>query len=803
MNGEEWTGQNPAWGAPGIAPRWTRASKDAVGTAYSASSRLWFTVAQGVITEVYYPTIDSPQIRDLQYLVSDGKSFFHGERRHLDSTVEALSPHSLGFRSVSSDRQGRYRIEKEIISDPHQSCLLLHTRFVPAAEYVRHLKLYVLCAPHLEVSGWQNRGQVRSLSGRKILVANRGKVWLALAASTAFSKASCGFVGATDGWTDLESNYQMDWEFDSTQEGNIALTGEIDLTRGAEFVLGLAFGSSLHSAVNRLLQALATPWQRQKERFLEQWERACSHKLDLTGSSHDGGALYHRSVGLLLSHEDKSYPGAMIASLSIPWGEVKGDDDLGGYHLVWTRDMVNSATALMAAGDMETPLRALIYLATSQRPDGGFYQNFWIDGRPYWQGVQLDEAAFPILLAWRLRLQKALREFDPYPMVLKAAGYLIRQGPVTAEERWEEASGYSPSTLAACIAGLTCAALFARQRGDAASATFIQEYADFLEEHVEAWTVTTRGTLMPGISRHYIRILPVAADAVDPLENPDTGILRIANRQPGQRYEFPAREVVDAGFLELVRYGVRKAGDALMEDSLRVVDALLKVNTPYGACWRRYNHDGYGQREDGSAFQGWGRGRAWPLLTGERGHYELAAGRPVEPFIGAMERLGNAVGLLPEQVWDEADLPSQFMFLGRPTGSAMPLMWAHAEYIRLLRSAQDGQVFDLVPEVAQRYRNGHQRRGLEVWKFNRHPASVGAGGILRVQAQAAFTLRWSMDEWGSLRDTVSRSTALEIDYVDLEIPRGQTAPVQFTFRWTEANRWEGRDFQVAVAPAAG
>lgn len=799
MNGEECSGQNPAWGGPGIEPRWTRASKDAVGTAYSASSRVWFSVAQGVITEVYYPTIDSPQIRDLQYLVTDGSTFFHGERRHLESNVEALSPHALGFRSTSSDHEGRYRIEKEILTDPHQSCLLVHTRFVPRHDYARRLHLYALCAPHLDVGGWHNRGEVRLISGRKIFIATKGKTWMAMAASIPFAKTSCGFVGTTDGWTDLATNCQMDWEFDCALDGNIALTGELDLSQGSEFVLGLAFGSSLHAAVNRLLQSLATPWKQVQQRFLEQWERSVHNKLDLTAHAHDGGALYHRSVSLLLSHEDKSYPGAMIASLCIPWGELKGDNDLGGYHLVWTRDMVNSATALLAAGKAETPLRALIYLATTQRSDGGFYQNFWIDGRPYWHGVQLDEVAFPILLAWRMRETAALRDFDPWPMVKSAAGFLIREGPATAQERWEEASGYSPSTLAACIAGLTCAALFARHQGDVATASFIQDYADYLEENVERWTVTTQGSLVPGISRHYIRICPVdLADPNAPID-PDQNLLRIANRAPGQPDTFPARNVVDAGFLELVRYGIRKPGDPLMEDSLRVVDALLKVQTPYGPCWRRYNHDGYGQKPDGSGYDGWGKGRAWPLLTGERAHYEFAAGRPAGPYLQAIERLGNAVGLLPEQVWDEADRPDQFLYFGRPTGSAMPLMWAHAEYIKLLRSVQDGQVFDLIPEVAERYRNGHKRRGMTSWKFNARPRTTRRGAVLRVQAQAAFSLRWTMNEWQSAHDTPSRATALGIHFVDLDVPKNQSSPIRFTFHWTEANRWEGKDF--AVEPA--
>jgi glucoamylase len=304
--------------------------------------------------------------------------------------------------------------------------------------------------------------------------------------------------------------------------------------------------------------------------------------LPLEKASGDGGNLYRASFNLLRAHEDKSYPGALIASLSIPWGETVGDEDQGGYHLVWTRDMVNSANAMLAAGDRITPLRALIYLNVSQQENGGFAQNFWIDGEPYWRGVQLDEVAFPILLAWRLRRDNALQDFDPYPMVMRAAAYLVRHGPLTPQERWEEVSGYSPSTLASNIAALICAAGFARERGDEATAKYLEEYADFLECHVERWTVTTEGTLLPGVARHYLRILPERADNHSPDEDPNKGDITIANLRPGAQCVFPAKEVVDAGFLELVRHGVRRPDDPIIVDSLKVVDSVLKVDTLAG-----------------------------------------------------------------------------------------------------------------------------------------------------------------------------------------------------------------------------
>src|SRR5262249_3578667 len=296
---------------------------------------------------------------------------------------------------------------------------------------------------------------------------------------------------------------------------------------------------------------------------------------------------------------------------------------------------------------------------------------------------------------------------------------LITHGPATPQERWEENSGYSPSTLASNIAALVCAAEFARARGDAATAAFILDYADFLESHVEAWTVTTSGALVPGLPRHYIRIHPTDPADPSPDEDPDHGELTIRNQRPGARFLFPAKDVVDCGFLELVRYGIRAAGSPLMEDSLRVCDALLRVETPLGPVWRRYNHDGYGETEDGRPFRGYGIGRAWPLLTGERGHYELLAGRDAAPYARALERFAWSGRLLPEQVWDQADRPRQHLHLGRPTGSAMPLMWAHSEYIKLLRSLADGRAFDFLPPVGERYLAERGRKDLEVWKFNR------------------------------------------------------------------------------------
>jgi glucoamylase len=793
--------QSHAFGSSGIDPRWSHANKDGVGTAYSSASRVWFTTWNGIVTEVYYPRVDRPQIRDLQYLISDGQSFLHAENRELVTKTERMGKHGLGYRICNSDPQGRYTITKEVISDPHLSCILQQTQVTGDPSILSKLQIYALCAPHLDVSGWGNNAYVVESAGRSVLTAERNGTWLALGANIPFTQLSCGYVGKSDGWTDLSDNFQMDWEFDQALNGNVALIGKLDLSGDRrEFTLGLAFGNSLHHAISTLFQSLELPFAQQKQNYEQQWTTICQKILPLEAVSTDRGNLYHTSISLLLAHEDKSYPGAIIASMAIPWGEAKGDEDSGGYHLVWTRDMVSSASSLLAAGDHQTAVRALIYLATNQQEDGGFAQNFWIDGTPYWTGIQLDEVAFPILLAWQLHSQNAIANFDIYPMVIRAANFLVRHGPVTHQERWEEASGYSPSTLASNIAALICAAAFARDRDDPKTAQFLEEYADFLECHLEEWTVTTEGTLVPEIKQHYIRITPASIDDDCPNENPNHGRLIIKNKAPNERSDFPAKEIVDGGFLQLVRYGIRAPHDPIIVNSVKVIDAVLKVDTLFGPCWHRYNHDGYGQKEDGGSFTGFGKGRIWPLLTGERGHYELAVGGEVESYIKAMECFASNTGLLPEQSWDEPDRPEIFMFLGKPTGSAMPLMWAHAEYIKLLRSTQDGKVFDLIPEVVNRYLGDRQAcKSLEIWKFNRQVSQVKRGRSLRIQTFAPFQLHWSQDNWQTVQDIDSTATSLDIHYVDISVANAQQNQIEFTFFWTQASQWENKNYQVAIA----
>ena len=788
-------GQKSAFGAPGMMPRWTHADKEGIGTAYAPGSHIWFTIWHGTLTEVYYPTVDRPQLRDLEFLFSDGKDLFLEEKRDLHYHTERIEP-SQGYRVTSRDPQGRFTLTKEIITEPTRPCVLLHAKLEGNDQFLEGLKTYVLCAPHLEMGGERNNAFVVEVSGRNLLVAQKNKRWLVLGASCQFCRLSCGYVGFSDGYTDLSKNHAMKFEFDQAKNGNVALIGELAVPQTREFTLGLAFGESFPSAVSALFQSLGVPYEERRKVFLDQWTAATSNTKSLEKASRDQGRLFHSSYGLILAHEDKLFQGAFVASLTIPWGEARNDKQgAGGYHLVWTRDMVESVMGLLAAGDTHAPLRALIYLAAGQEEDGSFPQNFWVDGEAFWKGMQLDEVAFPILLAWRLHTLKLLGEFNARVMVNRAVCFLLHSGPVTGEERWEEASGYSPSTLAVIIAAFICAASLAREEEKSETADFLESYADFLRAHLEEWTVTTKGSLLPGSPRYFVRLNPAkpgeaaAPGAVNQAE------FTLTSRAPGARQSFPARDITDAGFLQLVRYGVLRPDDPLITESLRVVDATLRVDTRLGPCWHRYNHDGYGQQPGGGPYVNWGKGRAWPLLTGERAHYELAAGHDCSQLVSAMEHFSNGTGLLPEQIWDEADLPQAGLCCGGPTGSANPLLWAHSEYLRLLRSSFDGKVFDLIPEVVTRYQNGKAESKVEFW-LPKHPLhQARKDHTLRICAPEPFRLRWSTDNWKTWHDSESRSTGIGGEYFDVT-PADFQSSIEFTFFWTSRGQWQGHNHRV-------
>jgi len=790
----------PGW--PGIPPRWTSSAKSGVGTALNRSSRVWFTLSHGILNEIYYPRVDMACTRDLGLLVTDGKGFFSEEKRHCKFEVAPFEPGVPGFRLLNTELGEKYRIAKEIFADPHRNVVLQKTRFeaMNLAEKSNY-RLYALLAPHLGNFGNHNTGWIGDYKGVPMLFAEfPGGLALALACSVPWKKMSVGFAGHSDGWQDLTRNFQLSQQYARAENGNVALTGEIDLSNSGEFVLALGFGGIWAEAAEQARASLLDDYNVLFREYVSQWRNWQKGLMPLDrGEDHD---LYRASTAMLRAHESKDFLGGVIASLSIPWGFNKGDEDLGGYHLVWPRDLVETAGGFLAAGAVGDALRVLHYLEATQEADGRWPQNMWLDGRAYWGGSQMDEAAFPILLVdlFRREAQSALGDIQRWwPMVRRAVSFIACNGPVTQQDRWEEDAGYSPFTLAVEIAGLLAAADLANAVNESAIAVYLRDLADTWNDSVERWTYSTNGGLAKqiGVDGYYVRIAPPETDCA---ASPTEGFVPIKNRPPGQGLE-RASHIISPDALALVRFGLRKADDPKILNTIKVVDALLRVKLPQGPCWYRYNDDGYGEHADGRPFDGTGIGRPWPLLSGERAHYELEAGNrnDAEDLLRTMSFSSNRSRLLPEQVWDAADIPDRELFFGKASGSACPLVWAHSEYIKLVRSLKDGKIFDQPPQTVKRYRVENRKAVYCEWRFNNKCRIVPAGKTLRIATQAPALVHWSADGWQTSQDSPTRGTGVGIYVADLptnSMDAGHT--LVFTFYWPEARRWEGVDFSVII-----
>ena len=795
--------QAPGW--PGIPPRWTSSNKSGIGAALSHSSRVWFTLSHGILNEIYYPRVDQACTRDLGLIVTDENGFFSEEKRQTQHQVETLAQGVPAYRLTNTCEGGRYRIVKEIICDPKRDVVLQSTQFTPLQGKMADYHLFALLAPHLGNQGGNNTAWVDEYKGVPMLFAQREGITLALACSTPWIKRSAGFVGFSDGWQDLDQHGVMTLTYDRADNGNVALTGEIDLVKSqGSFILALGFGLSPAEAGLRVLSSLNEGFETAKSIYVDEWRdwhKTCLY-LAPAGVTLDSRDIYNVSTTVLRTHESKRFPGGLIASLSIPWGFAKGDDDLGGYHLVWPRDLVEAAGGLLAAGALTDAQRVLFYLQATQEADGSWPQNMWLDGTPFWTGVQMDETALPILLVNLLQRENGLTRKDLaslWPMVRKAASFLVRNGPVTQEDRWEEDPGYNPFTLATEIAALLAAADLADAQQDKVAAVFLRETADAWNASIERWIYVTGSDLAQenGVEGYYVRVSPPdSAEAASPLN----GFVPIKNRPPGESEE-PAAYIISPDALALVRFGLRRPDDPRILNTVKVIDSLLKVATPAGPAWHRYNEDGYGEHDDGSPFDGTGCGRAWPLLVGERAHYELAAGHHDEAvsLLHALEGMANDGGLIPEQIWDAPDIPEDELFFGKPSGSAMPLVWAHAEYVKLLRSLRDGQVFDLPPQTVQRYLEANTQCPCAFWQYNQKLQSFAPGKILRIGLLETALVHWTTDDWQTTLDVQTQDTGLGVYYVDL--PTAGLPPrsmLTFTFEWTARGAWEGVNYTVQV-----
>ena len=791
----------PGW--PGIPPRWTSSAKSGVGTALNPHSRVWFTLSHGILNEVYFPRVDQACTRDLGLLVTDGARYFSEEKRHCSFENTPLEPGVPVFNLINTSIDGRYRIHKQVYTDPYRNVVLQKIRFEPLQGNLSDFRCYALLAPHLANCGDANTGWTGDYKGHPMLFAGRAGVALAFACSTPWLARSVGFVGYSDGWQDLSENFRLTSNYSRAENGNVALTGEIDLAASkGEFLLALGFGRNCWEAGQQVLSSLLEDCQAIREHYVRHWRSWHEGLLGLDEPLREVD-LYRSSMAVLRSHESKDFLGGIIASLSVPWGFNKGDEDLGGYHLVWPRDLVETAGALVAGGAFEDAFRVMRYLEATQEADGHWAQNLWLDGRPYWAGLQMDETAFPILLLDLLRREAAgalgdLRRW--WPLVRNAAGFIARNGPVTQQDRWEEDGGYSPFTLAAEIASLLAAADIAEAVGEPDAAAYLRDTADSWNDNLERWVYTTDGDLatLIGVDGYYVRIAPPESDGAS---SPLQGFVPIKNRPPDQSLT-RATHVISPDSLALVRFGLRAPDDPRILNTIKVIDTMLRAKLPQGPCWYRYNGDGYGEHEDGGPFDGTGVGRPWPLLAGERAHYELAAGRSdaAEALLRVME--GSTAGasrLIPEQVWDRPDLPELELFTGKPSGSACPLVWAHAEYVKLRRSLRDGRIFDQPPQTVQRYLVEKQICRFSPWRFNNKSRTVACGKKLRLSLLAPAAVRWSVDGWHTAVDSNTRDTKLGMHFVDLpteRLPVGHR--VVFTFHWSLPDRWEGVDYSVVV-----
>jgi glucoamylase len=850
----------PAPGAPGLEPRWTSSAKSGVGTAFDGRSLVWFTISHGILDEIYYPRVDQANTRDFGLLVTDtggpnDTPFFSEEKRDTGSVVHLLAAGVPGYRLVNTCNRGRYQIEKTIVADPERDVIVQRVRFRPLARSLENYRVFALLAPHIANQGYGNDAWCDDYKGIPMLFAQRGDVSVAVACNSGWRARSCGYVGASDGWRQLREHRQL-VEYTEARDGNVALTGEIDLEasqcihddrRIAECTLVLAFGSGPAEAAQRARMTLASNFDNIAAAYVQEWrgyhERTLGpeppsrsvepdemrvtaehelaavadgeHTEERAGSGDPRDRtpielptsvidLYYTSTAVLACHEDKRAIGAVIASLSIPWGQSKGDHELGGYHLVWPRDQVESAGALMAAGHCNLARRTLRYLFSTQDADGRWPQNMWLDGMPYWRGVQLDETAFPILFAELLRREDELKDLDPWPMIRGAAGFLVKHGPVTEQDRWEEDGGYSPFTLAVEIAALIVAADYAERAGDETLAALLRDTADAWNDNIERWTYVagTEFARLAGVDGYYTRIAPpeTSDGSTDPSDLP-AGYVAVKNRPP-ECDRLPYQNLVSPDALALVRFGLRDANDQRIVNTVRVIDSLLCRRTKTGPIWYRYNNDGYGEHEDGSPFDGVGIGRGWPLLAGERAHYELARGRPEAAvrLLGVMRAQTSDGGMLPEQVWDAEDIPERELFNGRPTGAAMPLVWAHAEYVKLVRSLRDGVVFDMPDAPYDRYVRRKVQARYAIWCHANKTRVMRAGRMLRVQTNRPALVHWSADAWSTKRDTPAREIdALGIWVADLETAAlSPGAAVDFTIYYPADEQWEGMDYRVTV-----
>lgn len=764
---------------PGLDSTWAPAQKSFMGTSTSSSSQVYFSGYRSIVTEVFYPTLDNAQTLDLQFLVGDSAKTFVDEEK-IQSSYSATQPNSRSMRwSTSVGNSGHnWQLSKNIFTDPTRNALVQRVTFTALnGKTVSDFNLYLLHNPSINNSGSGDTGQVLTSGGRTLLVASESTRASAIAVSSGWkvengqTMASVGFVGSSDGWNDLlggSSDKTMSLTYDTASNGNVAQMGWIDFAGSTatsiSFDVVLGFGATATEAMGTANTTLNDNLATLQSTYDSGWQ-TYNNGLSTQGGTADN--QYYLAAMSLKSIQDKTN-GAMIAGMGTPWGETASDTtNAGGYHLVWARDLFKFANALITAGDTSSATSAVQYLFNVQQESTGrFPQNSQINGTPYWNGTQMDEQAMPILLAYRL----GSGVYNPLWSKIKlAADYIVGNGPWTQQERWEETSGYSPSTIAAEIAGLVAASKIAQANGDTTSAATYMRVADYWQQNLQAWTYTNTGTF--GGGKYYIRLNPAGKVGTGsglgyygPSFGPDTENYVSIGNGGGSHDQ---RKIVDGGFLEMVRMGVKSPTDTAIANTITVYDATIKQTiSGKGDAWFRYNFDGYGETNDGSNYSGsGGRGRLWPIFTAERGMFEIAktgVGSNGSSYLSAVKAFSTPEGFVPEQVWNtsalitsEADggwqttTPTGFT-AGTPSKSIAPLSWAMGEYINLLASINAGTVVDIPQDVCFRY----------------YSCTVAAGSG---QVQAAVNVNASTS-WGQWVYVTGNTSVLGNWNTDLGVP---------------------------------
>ena len=709
-------------GAPGGKADWLPANKSGFGTSHTTLSNVWFTLEDGRLSEVYYPRLDTPSVRNLDFMITDGRSFAGRAQDESTSTTRLVRLHpsrrndrenadSLTYQIINTDTAKRWRLITTFVTDPSRPTLLINVEFTSLDN--QPYQVYAVYQPQLNNPATELPSNESGVTqGNALLTTDASmQVASALVASPAFMETSNGYLGVSDGARDVSQRFHLTVQYSSAPQGTVVQAGRLPLTglgHSRQVTLALGFAAVESTALDTAKASLEAGFYRISGQYADGWDQYLRSLRGPPASlqNADQRNLYAVSAMVLAASEDKTHRGAFVASPSMPWAFGTGlINPSGVYHAVWSRDIYEIATALILEGDLAGAERALDFLFNvQQEPNGCFCQNSKVDGTPVFGSLQLDEVADPIILAYQLGRKDATtwtRHIKP------AADFLVNfvssdgfPAPYTPQDRWEEQSGYSPSTIASEIAGLVCAADIAQANGDAASADLYLATADSWRSHLEKWTVTQNGPYRP--LPYYVRL------SKDGDANAGT-TYSLANGGPRRMDQ---RAVADAGFLELVRLGIKLASDQEIINSLQVVDAQVGVMTPKGMFCHRYTNDGYGETSTGAP---WflttpdslvTHGRLWPILAGERGEYDLAAHHVLEArgCLLAMGRTVNEGYLLPEQVWDSQPPSGQSGFpAGTGTTSATPLAWAHAQFVRLAFDIAAGRLLEQPAVVARHY----------------------------------------------------------------------------------------------------